>query len=107
MDELTHDEPSTTSTLLNYPMEQKILILFWLIKLSLVDMKEHCAILLSGEEDLNQKILRLRRRIFDGLTLIYSSIIEVRQQLFSPHLIGSSFSHTGRNDEDITCFFLF
>jgi len=34
-------------------------------------MEEHDAILLSEKEDLNQKILRLLRRIFDGLIPTY------------------------------------
>ena len=46
-----------------------------MIKLSLLETEKHDTILLSGKEDMNQKIFELLRRIFDGLTLINLSII--------------------------------
>ena len=88
---LFSESPHYLHFLQNYPTRQKIYIISWIIRLSLLETEERDAILLSEKEDLNQKILGLLRRISDSLILTYWSITTS----------NSSFPTPG-NDEGIT-----
>jgi len=81
---LLSESPHYLHFLQNYPVQQKIEILSWTIRLSLLEMEVHDAILLSEKKDQIQKILG-KLRTFNSLTPTYWSIITVSSSSFPPH----------------------